>query len=101
MEGFFDAWWSFDDDGGRHALEVAGPWATYRRRLVAAPAYLAAKWFPKTPEGPQAHACSDTHSFDPQKVRAMALAVMSRPRVRDWNKKKKNKNAENAVARHA
>ncbi|MEH2486285.1 LysR family transcriptional regulator [Bradyrhizobium sp. AZCC 2230] len=55
IEEGFDAVVRFADAGDTRLMSRA--LGTYRRRLVAAPAYLAAKGVPKTPDDLKAHAC--------------------------------------------
>src|SRR6201987_1169456 len=55
IEEGFDAVVRFADAGDTRLMSRA--LGTYRRRLVAAPAYLAAKGVPKTPNDLKAHAC--------------------------------------------
>ena len=55
IEEGFDAVVRFADAGDTRLMSRA--LGTYRRRLVAAPAYLAAKGVPKTPDHLKAHAC--------------------------------------------
>ncbi len=55
IEEGFDAVVRFADAGDTRLMSRA--LGTYRRRLVAAPAYLAAKGVPKTPADLKAHAC--------------------------------------------
>ena len=55
IEDGFDAVVRFADAGDTRLMSRA--LGTYRRRLVAAPAYLAAKGVPKTPDDLKAHAC--------------------------------------------
>ena len=55
IEEGFDAVVRFADAGDTRLMSRA--LGTYRRRLVAAPAYLAAKGVPKTPHDLKAHAC--------------------------------------------
>ena len=55
IEEGFDAVVRFADAGDTGLMSRA--LGTYRRRLVAAPAYLAAKGVPKTPDDLKAHAC--------------------------------------------
>ena len=55
IEEGFDAVVRFADVGDTRLMSRA--LGTYRRRLVAAPAYLAAKGVPKTPDDLKAHAC--------------------------------------------
>jgi DNA-binding transcriptional LysR family regulator len=55
IEEGFDAVVRFADAGDTRLMSRA--MGTYRRRLVAAPAYLAAKGVPKTPDDLKAHAC--------------------------------------------
>jgi DNA-binding transcriptional LysR family regulator len=55
IEEGFDAVVRFADAGDTRLMSRA--LGTYRRRLVAAPAYLATKGVPKTPDDLKAHAC--------------------------------------------
>jgi DNA-binding transcriptional LysR family regulator len=55
IEEGFDAVVRFADAGDTRLMSRA--LGTYRRRLVAAPAYLAAKGIPKNPDDLKAHAC--------------------------------------------
>jgi DNA-binding transcriptional LysR family regulator len=55
IEEGFDAVVRFADAGDSRLMSRA--LGTYRRRLVAAPAYLAAKRVPRTPDDLKAHAC--------------------------------------------
>src|SRR5258708_15439275 len=55
IEEGFDAVVRFADPGDSRLMSRA--LGTYRRRLVAAPAYLAAKGVPLTPDDLKAHAC--------------------------------------------
>ena len=55
IEEGFDAVVRFADAGDTRLMSRA--LGTYRRRLVAAPAYLAAKGVPKSPDDLKAHAC--------------------------------------------
>src|SRR5882724_9338768 len=55
IEEGFDAVVRFADAGDSRLMSRA--LGTYRRRLVAAPAYLAAKGFPLAPDDLKAHAC--------------------------------------------
>src|ERR1700750_1045911 len=55
IEEGFDAVMRFAEAGDSRLISRAC--GTYRRRLVAAPAYLAAKGVPRTPDDLKAHAC--------------------------------------------
>ena len=55
IEEGFDAVMRFAEAGDSRLMSRA--LGTYRRRLVAAPAYLAAKGVPRTPDDLKAHAC--------------------------------------------
>ena len=55
IEEGFDAVVRFSDAGDSRLMSRA--LGTYRRRLVAAPAYLTAKGVPLTPDDLKAHAC--------------------------------------------
>ena len=81
IEEGFDAVVRFAEVGDSRLMTRA--LGTYRRRLVAAPAYLAAKGVPLIPDDLKAHACLHHKFSDQRKARAMAaLARACRHRDR-------------------